>query len=428
MMNSIRLRIVAVLVVFAITAILGYVSLPRLVDSGNAVLYFESSIISLMCIVVGCMIYADRNDWKRRLFAPEGDGTSDGFIRSYRSYRRRSVLFIVAMAVLALILAGVSVTLGQKLVTFAQVYQLICDHICGVTYDRTDPLFLADILVWDVNIPRAVATAVAGCSLAIGGAAMQSVIKNPLADPYTTGISSGAVLGVSVCMVLGITVQAVGGYGLVFNAFLFSLIPAFLMIFIARISHGSVVTIILVGTAISYIFSSVTTILMLLADETTMDSIFVWEVGSLNGMTWTNVPIMFVFTAVCSVILYLMSNKLNLLMMGDNDAKALGLNINNFRTVCLVLIALMTAAVISFTGIIGFLGLLCPHIVRMIVGSDSRLVIPSAAALGTVILFLADIVSRTAATKAMPVGVVMSFIGGPLFLLLVLKMRREVIG
>ncbi len=427
-MSSIRFRIATVLAVFVITAVLGFVSIPRITEASNAVLYFESSIVSLMCIVVGCMIYSDRNDWKRELFDPGSVSTSDGFIRSYRSYRRRSVLFIAAMAAIALILAGVSVTLGQKLVTFTQVYQLIWDHLWGVTYDRTDPLFLADILVWDVNIPRAVATVVTGCSLAIGGAAMQSVIKNPLADPYTTGISSGAVLGVSVCMVLGITVQAVGGYGLVFNAFLFSLIPAFLMIFISRISHGSVVTIILVGTAISYIFSSVTTILMLLADETTMDSIFVWEVGSLNGMTWSNVPIMFVFTAVCSVFLYLMSNKLNLLMMGDNDAKALGLNINNFRTICLVAIALMTASVICFTGIIGFLGLLCPHIVRMVVGSDSRLVIPSAAALGSVILFLADIVSRTAATKAMPVGVVMSFIGGPLFLLLVLRMRREVIG
>jgi len=428
-MEGLRFKAVVVAVVFAMTAVLGLVVIPRIAGTNDAVLYFESAVVSLACIVIGCMIYAERNDWKLRLFPDKGeDRSEDGFIRSYRSNRRRSLLVIVALAVVAFILAGYSISLGQNMVTFTEVYGILWDHLTGVVYEPSDSRFIADIVIWDVNLPRVIVTIIAGCSLAIGGAAMQTAVKNPLADPYTTGISSGAVLGVAVAMILGITLEAAGGYGIILNAFVFSLIPAILMIFISRIAKGSAVTVILVGTAISYIFSSITTILMLRADETTMDSVFVWEVGSLNGMTWNTVPVMFTVVIVCAVFLYFMSNKLNLLMMGDNDAKALGLNIDNFRTVCLVVISLMTAAVISYTGIIGFLGLLCPHIVRLVVGSDSRLVLPSAAALGTVILFLADIISRTAADKAMPVGVVMSFIGGPLFLLLVLKMRREVIG
>lgn len=427
-MKSWSTAAVYVLVLAGIAAVLGIASIPRLTDYDYALACYLSILVAATCILLACIVYADRFGWKRRLVEIGSPvSNEDGFVRDYRSYRRRSIIFILAMVLLVIVLAGYSICLGQRQISFTGTYEILWNHILGVSYEVSDPRFIQDIIVWDVNLPRALVTIIAGCSLAVGGAVMQNAVRNPLADPYTTGISSGAVLGVAVAMVLGITVSSFGGYGIVINAFVFSLIPALLMTLISRISNGSAVTIILVGTALSYIFSSLTTLLMIQADETTMDAIFTWQVGSLSGMTWNTVPVMFYISVVCVIALYLMSNKLNLLMMGDDDAKALGLNINNFRTLCLILVSLLTASVVSFTGIIGFLGLLCPHIVRLIVGSDTRLVIPSAAALGTAVLFIADIISRTAADRAMPVGVVMSFIGGPLFLLLVLRMRRGVI-
>lgn len=228
-------------------------------------------------------------------------------------------------------------------------------------------------------------------------------------------------------MILGLTVAGNGGMGIVINAFVFSLIPAFALIGMTRAVKGTPVTMILFGTAMSYIFSAMTTILMLFSTIENMSGVFKWQVGTLVGMTWGNVPVMFTVTLVGSVSLYLMSNKLNILLAGDNDAKSFGLNVDNFRTACLLLLSLMTASIISFTGIIGFLGLLTPHIVRLVIGSDSRLVIPASAAFGAMLLLMADIISQTITDLPMPVGVVMSFIGAPMFLIMVLSQKKEVL-
>lgn len=385
-----------------------------------------ASVVSLVAIVLACIVYADRTGVVSRYIRSFTEsGTEDQFVRNYRAGNTVKAVFIAALAAVAVVLAGYSLTAGISGLSVSEAFGLVIGHVRGVVYETGSDDWFHDILIWNSQLPKTLVAMVAGAGLAVGGAVMQSVLKNPLADPYTTGISSGAVLGANIAIVLGLAVVGIGQYGLVLNAFLFSLIPAGVMIFVSRISSGSPATIILVGTAVSYIFSAFSTLIMMVADDDAMQEAYEWQVGSLSGASWSYLPMMFTVTLAGCVALYAMSGRLNLLMMGDNDAKALGLNVDIFRMICLIIVSFVTASIVSFVGMIGFLGLIAPHMVRLILGSDTRLVIPASAMLGVVLILLADVLSRILATSTMPVGVVLSFIGAPLFLLLVMRTRRE---
>lgn len=414
------------MVIIGIAGALAAVTLSKSGASDVEVACAVASAVSLASIVLACIVYTDRNDvLSRYRRAFRESGTEDQFVKSYRAGNSLKAAFIAVLAVVAVVLSGYSLTAGIGNVSISEAFGLVVGHLRGIVYEAGSEDWFHDILIWNSQLPKTLVAVVAGAGLAIGGAVMQSVLKNPLADPYTTGISSGAVLGANIAIVLGLTVVGLGQYGLVLNAFLFSLIPAGVMIFVSRISSGSPATIILVGTAVTYIFSAFSTLIMMVADDDAMQEAYEWQVGSLSGASWSYLPMMAVVTLVGCIVLYAMSGRLNLLMMGDNDAKALGLNVDNFRMLCLIIISLVTASIVSFVGMIGFLGLIAPHMVRLVLGSDTRLVIPASAMVGVVLILLADVLSRILATSTMPVGVVLSFIGAPLFLLMVMRTRRE---
>jgi len=181
----------------------------------------------------------------------------------------------------------------------------------------------------------------------------------------------------------------------------------------------------LIGTAFSYIFNAMTTLLMITASDEDLQSAFLWQIGSLNGMMWDDVPLMLAICIIGSIFVIISSKKLNLMMMGEDSAKCLGLNVNQFRVVSLLMLSLMTASVISYTGIIGFVGLLVPHIVRIILGSDNRFVVVASLVMGSLILLTADLTSRLISSAGeVPVGVIMSFVGGPVFLAIILFMKK----
>jgi len=423
-------KIYNILTVAAVTLIFGFLILAVMVNlksEGFAIALVGACILIFIVASSILIIYSDRIGFINRFKTSSADTKeADSFVKAYRNTILFKVILLLGLIILLLFLSLLTLYIHQNWVDFQGMIDILIGHMQGRTYPAGDPRLYADILICDDRLPRVVCIIVAGASLAVGGCVMQSVVKNPLADPFTTGISSGAVLGVAFAMIMGFTISNGGQMGVIINAFVFGLIPTALMIVIARISNGSVVTIILVGTALSYIFASFTTVLMIGADETQMDQVFKWQVGSLAGMTWTSAYTMAAFFLICGTILILMSNKLNIMSAGDSEARSLGMNVERFRAFCMVILSLMTCAVISFTGIIGFLGLLCPHIVRLLVGSDNRAVIPVSAALGATILMFADLVSRNIAADIMPVGVVMSFIGGPLFLILLLRSKKGV--
>ncbi len=345
----------------------------------------------------------------------------------YHRYIFRKILYISVLAVAVFLCAGYSITLGGRDIGMLDVYRVLFDHIMGAEYELATPEWWDDYIVWDLRLPRVLVAIVAGMALSVCGTVIQSMVKNPLADPYTTGISSGAVCGVAIALVLGLTASATDSdLGVLINAFLFGMIPAGVIILLSRGKSVSPATIILCGIAMSYLFSAFSTLLMLVSDAETIANIYKWQIGSLEGVTWKTLPLMTFFTVAGSIISLILANRLNILSTGDNNAKSLGLDVDTIRTICLVVTSLMTAAVTCYIGIISFLGLVAPNLTRMIIGSDNKYLIPASMLAGSAILLLADTASRLITSASVPVGVVMSFIGGPIFLIIILINRREV--
>ena len=343
-------------------------------------------------------------------------------ISDYSRYVMRKWTFIGVCLILLVVVIGYAMAVGDYPIPFWDCYQVIWDHIIGnVT------LKLEDSIIFNLRLPRIEIAILAGIGLAIAGVVMQSTLMNPLADAYTTGVSSGASLGATIGVVFGFSIFNISQYGTILNAFVFSLIPMIVIVGISRIKNSSPTTMIMGGIAVMYLFNAFTTVFTLMADPDQLSELYRWSVGSLGFAGTEDIPMIALFVIPISVILMLMTNKLNALASGDESAKALGIDAERLRRVCLVLVALMVAAVVSFTGLIGFVGLVAPHIVRIFVGADNRYLLPASAVFGSLLLIVSDLIGRTIMAPAvLQVGVVMSFLGGPLFLWLILRKKSNV--
>ena len=347
---------------------------------------------------------------------------NDEMVEKYRLYTLKKILFIVMCIIAVVVVIGYAATIGSSDISAIDVYRDIWYHfIDPIKCDET-----IDWAVFDIRLPRIIGGLIVGSCLGVAGAAMQSMMKNPLADPYTTGTSSGASFGATLAIGLGITVTgSAGSLGLILTAFFFSLVPAAVIILVSSLRNTSAATMILAGIAVMYLFNACTTLIKLGISDESLSAVFQWSVGDLSQVTWSNCAIMCLFTLAGTAILMAMSKKLNILITGDKNATALGLNAHRLRIALLIIISLMAASVVCFTGIIGFIGLVAPHIVRIFLGSDNRYLIPASAAFGAVLLMVADLVSRVViAPTFLPVGVITAFIGCPMFLYLLIKQRR----
>ncbi len=351
----------------------------------------------------------------------EDAGVQESF-DSYSRYIHHKLVFIAICVVLTFLIAGFSLSVGDYDIGFWETYQIVIDDILGVSTTG-----MKHFIVMDLRMPRLLTAIIAGVGLAIAGVAMQSTLLNPLADPYTTGVSSGALLGATLAMVSGISLVSSAQYGIVVNAFIFALIPMFVITFVAKIKQSSPTTMIMTGIAVMYIFSAVTTVIKLYAEPEALKELYEWQIGSLGFTKMENIPVMLAFVAAGAFILQVLSRKLNVLATGDESAKGLGIDADRLRDVILVVVSLVTAAVVSFTGMIGFVGLVAPHIVRLFIGADNKYLLPASAALGALLLVVSDLVGRTIiAPSILQVGVVTSFLGGPLFLWLIIRKKSNV--
>ena len=351
--------------------------------------------------------------------------------QEYHSYLLKKVIFIIVISSITFILFLYSLSLGYMNMGIVETFQYIVNHIMGVTYEPGTSDWFCDYIIFNRNMPESTFAIIAGASLAVAGVAMQSVMNNPLADAYTTGISSGACLGVAIAMVLGFSVFDGGlgsRLGIVTNAFIFSIIPMMMILMVSKKLDQSPTSLILAGTAISFFFNAFTMAIMLVATDQELGAVYSWQVGHIGGTTWSSIPFMAVVSVIGIILISLFAKKLNIMSSGDNSAKALGLDIETLRTICLLIMSLMVASVIAYAGIIGFVGLVCPHIVRTIIDADNRYVIPASAVLGAMMLIGAMIISETLATPALkvPIGVVLSFIGAPIFLFLIVRRKSNV--
>jgi iron complex transport system permease protein len=281
-------------------------------------------------------------------------------------------------------------------------------------------------IVWDIRLPRIVLGVVAGAGLAVSGAVMQGIMRNPLVSPFTIGISSAAGFGASVAIVLGAGVVGDEKYLVITNAFIFALLAAFLVYGLARIRGMRPETLILAGIALMFFFSSGTSLLQYIATKEELHAVVHWLFGSLTGASWENIVVVLIIFSCCLPFLIKYSWDLNALVAGDDVATTLGVNTRRVRIVCMVLATLITAGIICFTGIIGFVCLVAPHITRMIIGADHRFLLPCSCILGGLLLLGADTLGRTVFQPVViPVGIVISVIGVPFFVYLILRTRKE---
>jgi ABC-type Fe3+-siderophore transport system, permease component len=284
----------------------------------------------------------------------------------------------------------------------------------------------AQVVVLQLRLPRILMAIITGISLGVAGAVMQGVLRNPLVSPYTLGLSSGAACGAAIAIVLGVGVFGTGRYIIVINAFFFSLLTMAIVYGISRMRGTSVETLILAGVAMGYLFSAVISLLKYVSGHEELREIVFWLMGGLYTARWENVIILIPAVLFFTMLLMRYSWDLNAMSAGEEVASSLGINVNRVRIICLSLSAVLTASVIAFTGIIGFIGLVSPHVCRLLIGSDHRYLIPCSGLIGALVLLVSDTACRTMISPTeIPVGVVTSFIGVPFFLYLLVSRKRR---
>jgi iron complex transport system permease protein len=346
----------------------------------------------------------------------------------YHACRHRCLLIVIGLIVAMVLLFFVGLSVSQYPIGFLETYQILIDHIKGVPIETYDQ-WMKDKIVVDMNMPRILGGITVGIILAVGGAIMQPVIKNPIADPFTTGISSGALLGVSIYLAYGISIipAADGDLALMINAFLFALIPTAAIVGVTLMKKTvSPTMMVLTGIGVMYMFSAISSLVRYNADPDAAHAIFSWTLGTLGRVTWDNVYILIAVAAFSLIFGMVVARSLNIIMSGDNLSKSLGLNVKQFRALCMIVVALITGITVAFTGTIGFVGLVCPHIARIIVGSNNRYVIPCSALIGMIMLVGSDCVSKVITTSGLPVGAVTALIGSPIFIYLLAKQRNKI--
>jgi len=334
----------------------------------------------------------------------------------------RKVLFLVSLSMLLVFSASIIITLGQVPMTVGEVYRTLLGRI-GPFVRAADPLI--DHVVWQIRMPLIAGTVICGFGLGVCGCVMQAVLKNPMASPFTLGISSGAHFGISLAVVFGVTLFD-GPYFLVGNAFLCAVLCSGFIIALSALRGASSETLILAGIAVNYLFQAANQLFDYIADDDQQEIISYWGMGSLSDLNWHSICFLGAVSAICLPILYRKAWDLNLMTVGDESARSMGVDANSVRVFVMVVSSLMVAAIVAFIGVIGFVGLVAPHIGRMLIGNDHRYLIPATGGIGAAILLIANAVSMNLlGGVVIPIGIIMSMIGVPLFMYLILKGKRR---
>jgi len=345
-----------------------------------------------------------------------------GINEQYMVFTGKKITLILFLLPLILLAAGIATTLGSAELSIGEAYTALL-HKFFPDYFASD--WLAQTCVWNLRLPRILMGILAGTGLGVAGCIIQGVLRNPLASPYTLGISSGAGFGASLAILVG---SGVAGrqYLVIGNAFIFSLISSFIIIGLSSRRGATPETMILAGIAMTCLFGSATTILQYFGDAEAVKEAVFWMVGDLGRASWQKLSFVSVVLAICLPLLFWKSWDLNVIGGGDESAHSLGINVKRTRIFLMIISTLLVASIVCFTGTIGFIGLVAPHMVRMIIGGDNRFLVPASGLLGAVLLVVSDTVARRIlAPIILPVGTLTAFMGVPLFLYLIMRKRRE---
>jgi iron complex transport system permease protein len=292
-----------------------------------------------------------------------------------------------------------------------------------------------NLIVWQIRLPQVLAAVVAGAGLAVGGAVMQSVLRNPLGSPFTLGISHAAAFGAAFSVMIlgpGTMTSAQVGAVRIFNlyvttgtAFLFSMMASFFIVIVSRMRGAKPETMILAGVALGALFTAGTMFLQFFADDMQLAAMVFWTFGDVARADWNELAVLTGVTTVATLYFFFNAWNYNALDAGNETARGLGVRVERVRLSGMLAASLVTAAIVSFLGIIGFVGLVCPHMVRRLIGADNRFLLPASAVLGAVLLLVSNTTARLIlAPHLLPVSILTAFMGAPVFMLLIVKGRN----
>jgi len=335
----------------------------------------------------------------------------------------RSARFMVGVAVALLLVAVVSAGVGAYAIEPGAVVGSVLRRLGVGVFAAPDDV--GESVLWQIRFPRLLLGLVVGACLGVAGALMQGVFRNPLAEPGIVGVSSGAAVGAVLVIVLGLT--ALGSWVLVAAAFIGGLLTTLLVYGLSRRdSRAEVVTLVLTGIAVNAFAGALIGLMSFFSTDEQLRSITFWTLGSLATATWTSVAVVLPCAVVGILVAPAFARRLDLLALGERSAGHLGVDVERTRLLVIVVVALLTAGAVAVAGILTFVGLVVPHLVRLAIGPGHRALIPGSALLGALTVVVADLIARTVAAPAeIPLGVLTALIGAPAFLWLLRRTRSQ---
>ncbi|MCV6584007.1 MAG: iron ABC transporter permease [Marinibacterium sp.] len=334
--------------------------------------------------------------------------------RTHRRYGMMGLVFV--LLALSFLL---DITTGPGHYSLSTVFEVLSDPMShGVRLK---------VIVWDYRLPVAITAVIVGALLAVAGAQMQTILNNPLAEPFTLGVSAAASFGASLAIVLGISViPAVGPILVTTNAFVFALLTCGVILLATRLKGVGSETMILFGIAIFFTFSALLALMQYMASEDQIARIVFWMMGSLSRASWEKILLGALLLAVAIPFSLYRTWPMTALRMGEATAESMGVDVARLRVEMLICISLLAATAVSFVGTVGFVGLVGPHIARLLVGEDQRYFIPLSALVGALVLSLTSLISKSITPGIIyPIGIITSLIGVPVFVSIILGTRRD---
>ncbi|AWQ48799.1 FecCD family ABC transporter permease [Serratia marcescens] len=351
----------------------------------------------------------------------EAKGQPDaGVMGRYQHILHHRLLMMGALALAILGSLLLDFTMGPSGLSLSSLWQTLLDPAAADAGTR--------VIVWDIRLPYALMAVVVGFALGLAGAEMQTILNNPLASPFTLGVSSAAAFGAALAIVLGIGIPGIPDQWFISaNAFIFALFAALMLDGITRWTRVATSGVVLFGIALVFTFNALVSMMQFIASEDTLQGLVFWTMGSLARASWDKLGILFGVFAVLLPLSMMSSWKLTALRLGEDRAVSFGIDVRRLRLATLLRISILSALAVAFVGPIGFIGLVAPHIARMIFGEDHRFYLPASALIGALVLSMASVASKNLVPGVIiPVGIVTSLVGVPFFLSIILRHRGNV--
>ncbi|MGC6386387.1 FecCD family ABC transporter permease [Ewingella sp. S1.OA.A_B6] len=349
--------------------------------------------------------------------SPQADNSVMG---RYQSIVRRRLLLMLVLVVAIVISLIIDFVMGPSGLSLGTLWQTLFDAASADAGTR--------VIVWDIRLPYALMAIAVGMSLGLAGAEMQTILNNPLASPFTLGVSSAAAFGAALAIVLGIGIPGVPDQWFISaNAFIFALLAALMLDGITRWTRVASSGVVLFGIALVFTFNALVSLMQFIATEDTLQGLVFWTMGSLARASWVKLGVMLLAFLVLLPWSMMSAWKLTALRLGEDRAISFGIDVRRLRLATLLRISILSALAVAFVGPIGFIGLVAPHIARLMFGEDHRFYLPASALIGALVLSMASVASKNLVPGVIiPVGIVTSLVGVPFFLSIILRHRGSV--